>query len=84
MKSTYALLAGTANRPLAAGIADRLGSQLQPCHIERFPDGEVGVEIEASVRDKLRFRSPTHLAASERPPNRTTSACRCLRPRGEA
>jgi phosphoribosylpyrophosphate synthetase len=55
MKTAYAVLAGTANPALAAAIAGSLGIQLSPCHVERFPDGEVGVQIRAPVRDKAVF-----------------------------
>ena len=46
------LLAGSANPPLAAAIAAALGSTLGACHIERFPDGEVSIEIGESVRGR--------------------------------
>jgi ribose-phosphate pyrophosphokinase len=55
MRTAYAILAGTANPTLAGAIAESLGIQLNPCHIERFPDGEVGVQIQAPVRDKVVF-----------------------------
>jgi ribose-phosphate pyrophosphokinase len=44
------LLSGTANPALAQNIADRLGSRLAACMVERFPDGELHVEIRESVR----------------------------------
>ena len=44
------LLAGTGNAPLAAAIAAALGRPLGACAIRRFPDGEVAVELEQSVR----------------------------------
>jgi len=50
-----AILAGTANAALAAAIADRLGLGLSPCRIERFPDGEIGVQLLAPVRHKTVF-----------------------------
>jgi ribose-phosphate pyrophosphokinase len=46
----FVVFAGTANPRLAAGIAQQLGVALGTCSVERFPDGEVAVEIEQSVR----------------------------------
>src|SRR5688572_8365075 len=44
------LLSGTANPALAQHIAERLGGDLAACVLERFPDGELHVEIRESVR----------------------------------
>jgi ribose-phosphate pyrophosphokinase len=44
------LLSGTANPALAQHVAERLGSSLAACMLERFPDGELHVEIRESVR----------------------------------
>jgi ribose-phosphate pyrophosphokinase len=52
MKPNDLLLAGTANLPLAQSTAGLLGTALGRCHIERFPDGEVSVELGESVRGK--------------------------------
>jgi len=46
----FALFAGSANPQLAQAIADRLGVQLACCEVQRFPDGEVSVELTESVR----------------------------------
>jgi ribose-phosphate pyrophosphokinase len=48
--TTRTLLAGTAHPALAQSIATTLGQQLAVCVIKRFPDGEMHVEIESSVR----------------------------------
>jgi ribose-phosphate pyrophosphokinase len=45
------VLTGTANRPLAEAVARELGVALTPCEIEPFPDGELHVAIQESVRD---------------------------------
>jgi ribose-phosphate pyrophosphokinase len=50
MGDAYTMFAGRANAPLAAAIAFHLGKSLAPCLIERFPDGELAVRLEASVR----------------------------------
>lgn len=50
MDSGFVILSGSANRDLAAAICDELRHPLGRCSTERFPDGEVGVEIEESVR----------------------------------
>ena len=44
------LFAGTANPALAAGVAAELGIGLGACAVERFPDGEVAIELKQSVR----------------------------------
>jgi ribose-phosphate pyrophosphokinase len=46
------LLSGTANRPLADGIADRLGQPLCDVTIKRFADGEIFVRIDENVRGR--------------------------------
>jgi ribose-phosphate pyrophosphokinase len=48
----YALVPGTANRPLAESVARELRAPLCKCTVERFPDGEVSVLIEESVRGR--------------------------------
>lgn len=47
---TYTILAGSGNTPLALAIGEELGIALAPCAIARYPDGEIAVEIETSVR----------------------------------
>lgn len=49
------LLAGTANPALAAAVAAQLGGALAECVVERFPDGELHVEVRESVRGKRVF-----------------------------
>lgn len=49
------LFAGTANPALAAAIAAELGVRTAACAIERFPDGEVSVRLDESVRDREVF-----------------------------
>jgi ribose-phosphate pyrophosphokinase len=44
------ILSGSANQPLATRVAERLGPW--PCLIERFPDGELHVAVQASVRGR--------------------------------
>jgi len=44
------LIAGNANRPLAAKIAAELGLELQESKVGRFPDGEVQVDLDCVVR----------------------------------
>ncbi len=46
------LLAGTANEPLGAAIARHLGVTSAARSITRFPDGELRVEVQASVRGR--------------------------------
>lgn len=50
MSPDYLLIAGSASHALAHSVARELGAALTPCRSERFPDGEVSVEIGESVR----------------------------------
>ena len=54
------ILSGSANLPLAEGIAKRLGVDLIRRVVERFPDSELHVEIQDSVRgDDIYIVQPT-------------------------
>jgi ribose-phosphate pyrophosphokinase len=44
------LVAGPASTSLAKAVAAKLGRQLAPCIVHRFPDSEVHVELRGSVR----------------------------------
>lgn len=55
MHADFAILTGTANPALAAALAERLGTRLSPCQVERFPDGEVAVQLLEPVRHKTVF-----------------------------
>ncbi|HEX2093267.1 MAG TPA: ribose-phosphate pyrophosphokinase [Longimicrobiaceae bacterium] len=55
MGKDFLILSGTANPRLAAAIAGELGVPLGDCTVERFPDGEVTVHLEESVRGKEVF-----------------------------
>lgn len=46
------VLAGTGNAPLAEGIAGALGLAPCPRTLDRFPDGELHLELHASVRGR--------------------------------
>lgn len=50
MKTSIAIIAGNANRPLAQGISDYLGRPLSQTVVSRFPDGEIKVVIQQDVR----------------------------------
>jgi ribose-phosphate pyrophosphokinase len=45
------LFGGTANSPLAEAVATPLNTKLGACRIERFPDGEIHVEILEEARE---------------------------------
>lgn len=49
------LFAGSSGRALAAGVAESLGWAVAHSSCERFPDGEVAVDIEQSVRNRHVF-----------------------------
>ena len=55
MKADYKLFAGSANRDLTEAVARQLNIELGDCTIQRFPDGEVGVELNESVREQKVF-----------------------------
>ncbi|MGN6553343.1 MAG: ribose-phosphate diphosphokinase [Verrucomicrobiota bacterium] len=60
MRDDFLLFSGTANRPLAEAIARRLKAPLGACTIERFPDGELEVHLDESVRRReVFFVQPT-------------------------
>jgi ribose-phosphate pyrophosphokinase len=52
MSTTWMLFTGTANPALAADVAAALGHPLGACATGRFPDGEVSVELDESVRGR--------------------------------
>jgi ribose-phosphate pyrophosphokinase len=52
MADSFAIFSGNANRTLAAAVARASGVRVGDAAVERFPDGEVSVEIRESVRDK--------------------------------
>jgi ribose-phosphate pyrophosphokinase len=45
------VLAGSSHRALASGVARELGRALGGCTVERFPDGEIHVEVEVTAVD---------------------------------
>jgi ribose-phosphate pyrophosphokinase len=46
------ILRGTAHPELAEGVARALGVRAMPCEIERFPDGELSVTLQDSIRSR--------------------------------
>src|SRR5437870_5261127 len=48
----FALFCGNANRNLARAVARAARVPVGAASVERFPDGEVSIEILESVRDK--------------------------------
>jgi ribose-phosphate pyrophosphokinase len=46
------VFSGTANHPLGEALARGLERSLGKCHIERFPDGELHVELQEDVRGR--------------------------------
>ncbi|MCX6374562.1 MAG: ribose-phosphate pyrophosphokinase-like domain-containing protein, partial [Armatimonadetes bacterium] len=46
------ILSGSAHPRLASRIAGELGVSLMPMTVSRFPDSEIHVRVEASVRGK--------------------------------
>jgi ribose-phosphate pyrophosphokinase len=52
MGEGFAIFCGNANRALTTAVASAAGVAVGDALVERFPDGEVSVEIRESVRDK--------------------------------
>jgi ribose-phosphate pyrophosphokinase len=44
------IFSASANLPLAASVAEQLGLALGHCTMDRFPDGELNVDVQESVR----------------------------------
>jgi ribose-phosphate pyrophosphokinase len=55
VRHDFIVLAGTANQPLAAAVARELGRPLGARHVERFPDGELSVQLDETVRGREVF-----------------------------
>lgn len=55
MEEDLVLFGGTANPALAEAVARELGVALAPSRVERFPDGELSVQLLESVRRKEVF-----------------------------
>ena len=66
MESHIKIFAGNANRPLAEKIAARVGIPLSVASIGRFPDGEISVTYEETVRGRDVFIvQPTGMQPNE-------------------
>jgi ribose-phosphate pyrophosphokinase len=52
MAEEFALFCGNANRSLAQGVARAAGVRVGAATVERFPDGEVSIDIRETVREK--------------------------------
>ncbi|MGH7555713.1 MAG: ribose-phosphate diphosphokinase [Longimicrobiales bacterium] len=60
LEARVLLFGGSAAAELAPCVADRLGWRLGSCSVRRFPDGEVNVRLEESVRGReVFFLQPT-------------------------
>jgi ribose-phosphate pyrophosphokinase len=51
----FTILSGTAHPDLAAAVARELGTPPGKSHVERFPDGELSVRLEETVRGREVF-----------------------------
>ena len=66
MQSHIKIFAGNANRPLAEKIAARVGVRLSAASVTRFPDGEISVKYEETVRGRDVFIiQPTGISPNE-------------------
>lgn len=66
MESRIKIFSGTANIPLAEKIADRVGVPLSAAKVSRYPDGEIAVSFEETVRGRDVFIvQPTGLKPNE-------------------
>jgi len=55
VKNKFTILSGSANAKLAGAIARDLGMTVGACVVDRFPDGEVAVQLREPVRRKEVF-----------------------------
>jgi ribose-phosphate pyrophosphokinase len=55
MKPNFMIVSGNINRELALAIAQRTHVELGKCGVSRFPDTEVNVQLDESVRDSHVF-----------------------------
>src|SRR3979411_3203863 len=55
VNSEFTIFTGGSNPTLAATIARELGAQLSSCVVDRYPDGDVAVQLLDSVRRKEVF-----------------------------
>jgi len=55
MESNAKLFSGTGSKYLAEKIAERFGEPLGKVNIQRFSDGEIGVEFQESIRGQFVF-----------------------------
>lgn len=66
MESHFKIFSGNANRPLAEKIAERVGVPLSDARVGRYPDGEISVSFEETVRGRDVFIvQPTGLEPNE-------------------
>jgi ribose-phosphate pyrophosphokinase len=63
VSNEFAIFSGTANPRLSAAIAAELGVPLRACRVDRFPDGEIAVQLLESVR-----RQEVFIVQSTSPP----------------
>jgi phosphoribosylpyrophosphate synthetase len=56
----FTIFAGSANPALAAAIARTLGVRIGACAVDRFPDGEMAVELLEPVRRRDVFLLPVN------------------------
>jgi ribose-phosphate pyrophosphokinase len=62
----FTILTGTANPALAKMIASELGTRVGACEVDRYPDGDVAVQLLESVRRKEVFlMQPTSPPAND-------------------
>jgi ribose-phosphate pyrophosphokinase len=55
MSNAFTIFAGTANPALTAAISRELGVTVGACTIDKFPDGEIAIQLRESVRRKEVF-----------------------------
>jgi ribose-phosphate pyrophosphokinase len=64
--SVPVIVSGSANPALGAAVASALGTVQVPCKLQRFPDGELEVEVTSAVRGRDAFVvQPTVLPVGE-------------------
>src|ERR1700716_3722506 len=77
----FTIFSGTANPALARVIGHELGTRVGNCVLDRYPDGEVAVQILESVRRKEVFLMQPTSPPAKRAPDRSAPGGGCKPPR---
>ena len=78
MKPDFIIVSGSVNRDLAIAIVQLLDVGIGKCCVQRFPDTEINVQLEESVRDRDVFIVQSSCPARGRTRDGSVCHCRCV------